>query len=78
MDSVAERSRIDIAKRNFIVGLETRNPQPWKGWFALPGLLLVGVVVWSQRRRLALQPSGEGNPGQIETPTQSGPARLDS
>ncbi|MBI3148418.1 MAG: TRAP transporter permease [Betaproteobacteria bacterium] len=58
IDSVAERSRIDIAKRNFIIGLETRNPQPWKGWFALPGLLLVGAVVWSQRRRLALASRG--------------------
>jgi TRAP transporter 4TM/12TM fusion protein len=55
IDSAAEKARLDIAEKNQIIGIETRNEQPWKGWFAMPGLLLIAAVVVAQRRRLSAQ-----------------------
>ena len=40
VDSPAERARLDIADTNRLLGIEVRNPQPAKEWFALPALLL--------------------------------------
>jgi Domain of unknown function (DUF3394) len=51
VDSPAERARLDIADTNRLLGIEVRNPQPAKEWFALPALLLLAAVVVAQRRR---------------------------
>ena len=53
VDSPAERARLDIADTNRLLGIEVRNPQPAKEWFALPALLLLAAVVIAQRRRAA-------------------------
>jgi TRAP transporter 4TM/12TM fusion protein len=53
VDSQAERARLDVGDRNRLVGIEVRNPQPAKEWFALPALLLLALVIGVQRRRLA-------------------------
>jgi TRAP transporter 4TM/12TM fusion protein len=61
VDSPAEKARLDVADKNRILGIEVRNPQPDKAWFTLPGWLLLGLVVFTQRRRrpvvAALQPA---------------------
>jgi hypothetical protein len=51
VDSPAERARLDVADTNHLLGIEVRNPQPAKEWFALPALLLLAAVVVAQRRR---------------------------
>jgi hypothetical protein len=53
VDSKAERARLDVGNKNRLLGIEVRNPQPGKEWFALPAFLLLAVVVISQRRRIA-------------------------
>ncbi|MBL0123362.1 MAG: TRAP transporter permease [Betaproteobacteria bacterium] len=52
VDSKAERARLDIGNKNRLLGIEVRNPQPDKEWFALPAFLLLGLVIFSQRRRI--------------------------
>ena len=52
VDSKAERARLDVGNKNRLLGIELRNPQPAKEWFALPGFLLLVLVIFSQRRRL--------------------------
>jgi TRAP transporter 4TM/12TM fusion protein len=52
VESPAEKARLDVADKNRLLGIEVRNPQPAKEWFALPGFVLIGLVVWSQRRRM--------------------------
>lgn len=51
IDSAAEKIRLDVADKNRIVGIETRIPQPDKGWYALPAVFLLALVVMIQRRR---------------------------
>ncbi len=51
VDSPAEKARLDSADTNRLLGIEVRNPQPDKAWFTLPAWILLGLVVWSQRRR---------------------------
>jgi hypothetical protein len=51
VDSPAERARLDIANTNRLLGIEVRNPQPDKGWFTLPGWILLALVAIAQRRR---------------------------
>ena len=51
VDSPAEKARLDVANSNRLLGIEVRNPQPDKAWFTLPAWILLGLVVWSQRRR---------------------------
>ena len=53
IDSKAEKARLDAGNRNRLVGIEVRNPQPAKEWFALPAFLLLALVVAAQRRRMA-------------------------
>ena len=53
IESVAEKVRLDVANQNAVLGIEVRQPQPWKGWFAMPAFLLLGVVFVTQRRRRA-------------------------
>ena len=53
VDSKAERARLDIADKNRLIGIEVRNPQPGKEWFALPGFVLLALIIFSQRRRMA-------------------------
>ena len=53
VDSKAERARLDVGNKNRLLGIEVRNPQPGKEWFALPAFLLLALVVFSQRRRIA-------------------------
>ena len=53
VDSKAEKARIDVANKNRILGIEVRNPQPDKEWFALPAFLLLGLVIYAQRVRIA-------------------------
>ncbi len=55
VDSKAERARLDIANRNRLLGIEVRNPQPAKEWFALPAFLLLALVIFTQRRRLTVK-----------------------
>lgn len=50
-DSVAEKLRLDVANQNYVTGIEVRNHVPWKGWFAIPAFVLLGVVFITQRRR---------------------------
>ena len=52
VDSKAEKARIDVANKNRILGIEVRNPQPDKEWFALPAFLLLGLVIYAQRTRM--------------------------
>ncbi len=56
VDSKAERARLDVGNKNRLLGIEVRNPQPGKEWFALPAFLLLAVVVISQRRRITKKP----------------------
>ncbi len=51
VDSKAERARLDAGNKNRLLGIEVRNPQPAKEWFALPAFLLLGLVIVVQRRR---------------------------
>ncbi len=53
VDSKAERARLDIGNKNRLLGIEVRNPQPDKEWFALPAFLLLVLVIVAQRRRIA-------------------------
>ncbi len=50
-DSKAEKARLDVADKHRLIGIEVRNPQPAKEWFALPGFLLLALVIVGQRRR---------------------------
>ena len=52
VDSKAERARLDVSDKNRLLGIEVRNPQPAKEWFALPAFLLLGLVIFWQRRRM--------------------------
>ena len=52
VDSKAERARLDIGDKNRLLGIEVRNPQPAKEWFALPAFLLLGLVIFGQSRRM--------------------------
>ena len=52
VDSKAEKARLDIGNKNRLLGIEVRNPQPAKEWFALPALLLLALVIFIQRRRM--------------------------
>ena len=54
IDSPAEKIRLDVADKNRILGIETRMPQPDKGWYTLPAWLLLALVVVAQRRRMAV------------------------
>jgi len=54
IDSKAERARLDSANKNRILGIETRNPQPAKEWFALPAFVLLGLIIFLQRARRRL------------------------
>ena len=47
-----------MANTNRVLGIEVRNAQPDKAWFTLPAWLLLGLVVWSQRRRRAVAAGG--------------------
>lgn len=49
--SPAEQAGLNIANDNRLLGLESAQPQPAKEWFVFPAFVLLGVVVWSQRRR---------------------------
>ena len=51
VDSKAEKARLDVGNKNRLLGIEVRNPQPAKEWFALPAFLLLGLVIFAQRRR---------------------------
>ena len=51
VDSKAEKARLDVGNKNRLLGIEVRNPQPDKEWFALPAFLLLGLVIFAQRRR---------------------------
>ena len=53
VDSKAERARLDVGNKNRLLGIEVRNPQPAKEWFALPGFLLLALVIYGQRKRMA-------------------------
>ena len=57
VDSKAEKARLDIGNRNRLLGIEVRNPQPAKEWFALPALLLLALVIFVQRKRMRMQPA---------------------
>jgi hypothetical protein len=59
VDSPAEKARLDVANTNRVLGIEVRNTQPDKAWFTLPAWCLLGLVVWSQRRR---RPPAAGRP----------------
>ena len=52
VDSKAEKARLDVANKNRLLGIEVRNPQPAKEWFALPAFLLLALVIFSQRGRI--------------------------
>ena len=52
VDSKAERARLDVGNKNRLMGIEVRNPQPGKEWFALPAFLLLALVIFVQRRRI--------------------------
>ncbi len=52
VDSKAERARLNVGNKNRLMGIEVRNPQPGKEWFALPAFLLLALVVFVQRRRI--------------------------
>ena len=51
VDSKAEKARLDVGNKNRLLGIEVRNPQPAKEWFALPAFVLLGLVIFAQRRR---------------------------
>ena len=57
VDSKAEKARLDIGNKNRLLGIEVRNPQPAKEWFALPALLLLALVIFVQRKRMRMQPA---------------------
>jgi len=52
VDSKAERARLDVGDKNRLLGIEVRNQQPAKEWFALPAFLLLALVIFGQRRRM--------------------------
>ena len=52
VDSKAERARLDVSDKNRLLGIEVRNPQPGKDWFAIPAFLLLGLVIFVQRKRM--------------------------
>ena len=51
VDSPAEKARLDVGNTNRLLGIEVRNTQPDKAWFTFPAWIVLGLVVWSQRRR---------------------------
>ena len=51
--SKAGRARLDINDTNRLIGIEVRNAQSVKQWFALPGLVLLALVIFWQRRWMA-------------------------
>jgi TRAP-type uncharacterized transport system fused permease subunit len=53
VDSKAEKARLDIGNKNRLIGIEVRNPQPAKEWFAIPAFVLLALVIFSQRKRIA-------------------------
>jgi len=50
--SPVEKVGLSTMNDNQILGFEIIQKQPVKKWFILPALLLLGVVVLSQRRRI--------------------------
>ena len=52
--SVAETVGLEPGYTQKILGYEERQPQPSKFWFIIPPLLLVGLVILNQRRRLQI------------------------
>lgn len=51
INSRAEKVGLDIADTNTILGVQVPNQRPAKWMFSSPGLLLLGIVVLTQRRR---------------------------
>ena len=45
------KARLDAGNKNRLLGIEVRNPQPAKEWFALPAFMLLALVIVVQRRR---------------------------
>ncbi|MDR2160957.1 MAG: TRAP transporter permease [Desulfovibrio sp.] len=53
VDSHAEKIGLGASDEHRILGIETNLPQPPKFLFALPGMLLLAIVFFSQKRRKA-------------------------
>jgi TRAP transporter 4TM/12TM fusion protein len=57
IDAVAFGSNAETAGLDFdqkIVSVLAPSDQPWKGWMIFPALLVLGLIVWIQRRRRAV------------------------
>ena len=48
MDRQVKRALLEVGNKNRLLGSEGRNPQSVKEWFALPGFLLLALVIYGQ------------------------------
>ena len=53
VDRQVKRARLEVGNKNRLLGSEVRNPQSVKEWFALPGFMLLALVIYGQRKRIA-------------------------
>jgi hypothetical protein len=52
VDFGSKGAKIGLAQGQKIVAVEVPADRPRKEWMFVPALLLLGLVVWSQRRRM--------------------------